>query len=66
MDELEAAFPPESGVKLVRKFETIEVHFRPNLVARLKKMSAEGLTSNYQTRRVQAYHGAEQGELFVL
>lgn len=66
MEELELAFPPESGVTLQTKYETIEIHFGPNLVARLKKMNPSGFTSNYPTGRIKAFHDGNQGELFVL
>lgn len=66
MEELELAFPPESSVMLTTKHETIEMHVGPNLVARLKKMTPGGFTSNYPTRRVRAYHDPDQAELFAL
>jgi len=66
MEELSLAFPPGSEVQLIEKYGTLEVHFGPNLVARLKKMSANGFTSNYATRRIREFHSADQGELFVL
>jgi hypothetical protein len=66
MEGLEQAFPQGGPVKLDVKYETITIHVGTNLVARLKKMTPAGFTSNYPTRRARQYHTADQGELFVL
>jgi hypothetical protein len=62
MDEVLREFPLD---QLTIKFESIEINFGPNLMGRLKKMSAGGFTSNYPTDRANAYHTEDQGELFV-
>src|SRR5690606_27456850 len=51
---------------LKRRFDTLEIHFAPNLVARVKKMNEAGFTANYLTRRIKAFHCTDQTELFVL
>lgn len=66
MDELERAFPEGGAVKLEIRYGSVEIGFGPNLTARLKKMSPAGFTSNYPTKRVQAYHSDDQGELFIV
>ena len=66
MAELEQAFAAETGVVLVVKYESIEIRFNANLIARLKKMAATGFTTNYPTGRVKDYHNENQGELFAL
>lgn len=66
MVELDKAFPPGSPVKLKEEYGSITIIFNDNLIGRLKKMSPDGFTANYQTKRVKAYHSGDQGELFRL
>lgn len=65
MWEVEATLRDLPGLKLVERFDTLELHVGMNLVARIKKMKPNGFTSNYRTARVADFHTAEQGELFV-
>lgn len=64
IQELELAFPEGSPVKLKHEHGSVTITFGPNHIGRLKKMSADGFTSNYLTHRVKAFHNASQGELF--
>lgn len=64
IQELELAFPEGGLVKLKHEHGSVTITFGPNHIRRLKKMSADGFTSNYQTRRVKAFHNAGQGEMF--
>jgi hypothetical protein len=54
-----------SGIQLRWDYETVELYFGSNVVARLKKMDDEGFTSNVPTARVEAFHGGGNYELFA-
>lgn len=71
MDELMRTYP--EGDKncttyphFKKRYDSIEIHFGANLVARIKKMNDAGFTSNYPTKRNNAYHTDDQAELFVV
>jgi hypothetical protein len=77
MYEIETTLAEVPGLKLVAKFETIELYFGENMVGRIKAMDPKGFTSNYQTPRVKAFHtergrrgrtyaSEDQGELFAV
>ena len=77
MHEIETTLAEMPGLKLVPKFEMIELYFGENMVGRIKAMDPKGFTSNYQTPRVKAFHtergrkgrtyaSEDQGELFAV
>jgi hypothetical protein len=77
MHEIETTMAGMEGLRLVPKYETIELYFGENMVARIKAMNPQGFTSNYMTPRVRAFHterrrkgrtyaSPDQGELFTV
>lgn len=67
MEEIEDTFREVPDVRVVHRQGSVEIEIGSNTIARIKKMRADGFTSNYLTPRAKAFHGSElQGELFSL
>jgi hypothetical protein len=64
VEEIENTFRDVPGIKVVPRHGSVEIEIGTNTVARIKKMRPDGLTSNYQTKRVKEFHSDAQGELF--